>query len=52
MSWGAIGAIFGIALSVGRPWSPTHSRKQRPIQQLGGVVLGGLIALQACRRRR
>jgi hypothetical protein len=45
MSWGAIGAIFGIALSVGPALVAHTFPEAAPLQQLGGVLLGGLIAL-------
>jgi hypothetical protein len=51
MSWGAIGAMFGIALSVGPALVAHTFPEATALQQLGGVVLGGLIAMQACRRR-
>jgi hypothetical protein len=51
LSWGAISATLGLALSIGPavvvhefPWAAA-------LESLGAVVLGGLIALRACRRR-
>jgi hypothetical protein len=51
MSWGAIGALFGVALSVGAALVAHTFPEAAALKQFGGVVLGGLIAMQACRRR-
>jgi hypothetical protein len=49
--WSVIAAMLGLALSAG-PAVVVHNFPQASgLEQLGVVVLGGLIALRACRRR-
>jgi hypothetical protein len=49
MSRGVIGAIFGIAVSVGPVLVAYMFPATAALHQLGAVVLGALIARQACR---
>jgi hypothetical protein len=51
MSWGAISAMFGLGLSVGPALVAYRFPEAAALQQLGAAVLGGLIAMQACRPR-
>jgi hypothetical protein len=43
-------AIAGIAVSIGLALIGSMIQSAVPLDRLGGVVLGGLIAFRACRR--
>jgi hypothetical protein len=51
MSWAVMSAMFGLGLSVGPALVAYRFPEAAAVQQLGVVVLGGLIAMQACRPR-
>ncbi len=51
LSWNVVAATLGLALSVG-PAVVVHKFPQASaLGSAGAIVLGGLIALRACRRR-
>jgi hypothetical protein len=51
MSWAAMSVMFGLGVSVGPALVAYRFPQAAALQQLGAVVLGGLIAMQACRPR-
>jgi hypothetical protein len=51
LSWGTLSAMVGLALSIGPAVVAREFPQASMLGSLGAVVLGGLIALRACRRR-
>jgi MYXO-CTERM domain-containing protein len=51
LSWNIIAATLGLALGVGPDVVAYQFPQSPPLGPIGAVVLGGLIAMRACRRR-
>jgi hypothetical protein len=51
VAWSLAAATLGLALSIGMELAAHNYVHLSLLRQAGAVVLGGLIALRACRRR-
>jgi hypothetical protein len=51
LSWNIVAAMLGLTVSIGPTLVESEFPQVLVVGQLGAVVLGGLIALRACRRR-